>query len=217
VAIATEQLWSELSAGLRVFVGRRVRNPADVDDIVQRVFLSVHRGLPALRDGDRVHAWIYQTARNAIVDHYRSPVRRREVNVGVDVDRAEAADYQDGAIEENEDSAASELAGCMQPLMRSLSEADAEALRLTELEGITQTEGAARLGLSVSGMKSRVQRARRRLRMALDECCRIALDRRGSVMAYEPRQGCGCGPCGDSSAPREALEQPSPIRPSDGG
>jgi RNA polymerase sigma-70 factor (ECF subfamily) len=195
-AATAEQLWTELSAGLRAFVGRRVRNPADVDDIVQRVFLSVHRGLPLLRDADRVHAWIYRTARNAIADHYRSPVRRREVSVGGEADLKEAAGDRSGLPEENEQSAASELAGCLQPLMRSLPSADVEALRLTELEGITQAEGASRLGLSVSGMKSRVQRARRRLRATLELCCRVEIDRRGSVMDYQPRQEGGCGPCG---------------------
>lgn len=195
-AATADQLWTDLSAGLRAFVGRRVRNPADVDDIVQRVFLSVHRGLPSLRDAERVHAWIYRTARNAITDHYRSPVRRREVSVGGEADLAEAAGDRHGPAEENEQSAASELAGCLQPLMRSLPPADVEALRLTELEGVTQTEGAARLGLSVSGMKSRVQRARRRLRETLELCCRVEIDRRGSVREYERRREDGCGPCG---------------------
>lgn len=61
---------------------------------------------------------------------------------------------------------------------------------------MTQTAAAGKLGLSVSGMKSRVQRARQHLRTALDDCCRVALDRRGGVIDYEPRGGnCGCGSC----------------------
>jgi RNA polymerase sigma-70 factor (ECF subfamily) len=60
------------------------------------------------------------------------------------------------------------------------------------VEGITQAEAARRLGLSVSGMKSRVQRARARLRAVVDACCRVELDRRGGVVAYEPR-GRACG------------------------
>lgn len=207
VAAAAKQMWSELTTGLRAFVGRRVSNPADVDDIVQRVFLSVHRGLPSLRDNDRLHAWVYQTARNAIVDYYRSPARRREISVGGDADVAEAAADRYRDLEETDRSAAGELAGCLQPLMRSLPLADAEALRLTEIEGMTQAESASRLGLSVSGMKSRVQRARRRLRATLEMCCRVELDRRGSVMDYEPRQKNGCGPCGDRARDAAAPER----------
>lgn len=73
VSLSTEGVWEELRANIRGFVGRRVRQPADVDDIVQRVFLQVHRALPTLRDADRLHAWIYQTTRRAIADYYRAP------------------------------------------------------------------------------------------------------------------------------------------------
>jgi RNA polymerase sigma-70 factor, ECF subfamily len=64
---------------------------------------------------------------------------------------------------------------------------------LTELEGITQAAAAAQLGLSTSGMKSRVQRARAQLRELLVECCEIELDRRNRVTRLEPRsEPCDC-------------------------
>lgn len=62
-----------------------------------------------------------------------------------------------------------------------------EALTLTELEGLSQRQAADMLGLSVSGMKSRVQRGRQHLREALEDCCQIAFDPRGRVMSCEPR------------------------------
>ena len=68
-----------------------------------------------------------------------------------------------------------------------------------ELEGLTQVEAAGKLGLSVSGMKSRVQRARLHLRTALDECCRFALDRRGGLIGYEARTD-QCGTCGSTDS-----------------
>jgi RNA polymerase sigma-70 factor (ECF subfamily) len=63
-----------------------------------------------------------------------------------------------------------------------------QALRLAEFEGATQREVASRLELSLSGAKSRVQRARKMLRGILFECCRIELDRRGGVLDYETRE-----------------------------
>jgi RNA polymerase sigma-70 factor (ECF subfamily) len=62
-----------------------------------------------------------------------------------------------------------------------------EALTLTELEGLTQKQAADILGISLSGMKSRVQRGRQQLRGALEDCCHIALDVRGRVLSCEPR------------------------------
>ena len=65
---------------------------------------------------------------------------------------------------------------------------------LTELEGVTQAEAAARLGLSVSGMKTRVQRGRSLLEDLLLDCCHVELDSRRGVVGYRSRRGaCECG------------------------
>ncbi len=61
------------------------------------------------------------------------------------------------------------------------------ALELTELGGMTQERAAAELGLSTSGMKSRVQRDRRLLRDQVTHCCDVALDSHGALADVEPR------------------------------
>jgi RNA polymerase sigma-70 factor (ECF subfamily) len=195
VTLTTDTAWAELHANIRGFVQRRVRQPADVDDIVQQVFLRVHQSLPTLRDAEKLHAWIYQTTRRTIVDHYRAPAQRREVPVGAAADVVPESQQLDPTADEPEGSALEELSTCLRPLMGKLGAADQEALRMIEFDGLTQIEAARRLGLSLSGMKSRVQRARLHLRSALDDCCRVALDQRGSVVGYEGR-GTQCGSCG---------------------
>jgi RNA polymerase sigma-70 factor (ECF subfamily) len=200
VSLSTERVWSELHANVRGFVARRVRQQADVDDIVQRVFLRVHRALPALRNTDKLHAWIYQTTRRAIADHYRAPAHSREVTTGSAEDLAD----QLPAADTDEDNAAfQELSTCLKPLISSLAAADQQALQMVEFEGLTQVEAAAKLGLSVSGMKSRVQRARSHLRSALQDCCRIALDRRGGVVGYQTNSEV-CDACGPAESDRKA-------------
>lgn len=192
--VDTERVWADLHDSIRAFVGRRVRQPADAEDVVQRVFLQVHRSLPTLRDTDRLHAWIYQLTRRAIVDHYRTPAHRREVTAGTAADVAPDAPMRDDDPED-EASAVRELSRCLMPLVADLPAADQEALRLVDVEDVSHSDAARRLGLSVSGMKSRVQRARRRLREVVDACCRVELDRRGSPLAVTPRDG-GCTGCG---------------------
>lgn len=206
--VETEHVWRELHESIEHFVRRRVREPADVDDIVQRIFLRVHRSLPTLREADRLHAWLYQTARRAIVDHYRASAHRHEVPAG-DTRDVVAEKKMTTAVPDEDPSALQELAGCVKPLLDTLAEADREALHLVEVEGLTQVEAARRLGLSVSGMKSRVQRARARLRAVVDACCRLELDRRGGLIAYEPRAGSRCGEC------EPACDSPSTHRADD--
>jgi len=195
VALSTDTAWAELHTNIRGFVARRIRQPADVDDIVQQVFLRVHQTLPTLRDEDKLHAWVYQTTRRIIVDYYRAPAQRREVPAGAALDVVPEERQGDVQPDEAEEAALHELAACLKPLIGTLAAADQEALRLVEFEGLTQVDAANRLGLSVSGMKSRVQRARLHLQTVLEGCCRIELDRRGGVLAYEGR-GEQCGSCG---------------------
>ncbi len=178
---AARGAWRDLEARLRPFVARRVRAAADVDDIVQDVFLRMQRGLGALRDEERFGSWVYQVARSAIVDHQR---RARKHGVAAADEPTDLA-----AIESGEDDGAieRELASYMSPFVAMLPSPYREALTLTELEGLTQKQAAEMLGISLSGMKSRVQRGRAQLRRALEACCDIALDVRGRVVACEPR------------------------------
>ncbi len=68
-----------------------------------------------------------------------------------------------------------------------------EAITLVELEGKTAKEAAEMVGISVSGMKSRVQRGRAQLRELFDRCCESAVDARGKPTDFTPRPNCGCG------------------------
>lgn len=168
-----------LEGSLRSFLARRVRE-AEVDDVLQDVFVRLQRGVGALEDEQRLEAWVYRVARSAVVDQYRSR-RRHEV-----VSESEAAERP---VEDDDESEVErELAGYVPYFVNALPEPYREALTLTELQGLTQKEAAERLGVSLSGMKSRVQRGRAKLREAFDACCHIALDARGRVMECVPRQ-----------------------------
>jgi RNA polymerase sigma-70 factor, ECF subfamily len=177
---AARGAWQELDAKLRPFVARRVRSPADVDDVVQDVFLRIQRGASAIRDTDRFGPWVYRVARSAIVDHHRTAARNP-------LAREDAPEESGSITSEEETGAEEELAAYVAKFVAMLPSPYREALTLTELEGVSQKDAAAMLGISVSGMKSRVQRGREQLREALEACCNIALDVRGHVVSCEPR------------------------------
>lgn len=195
MAAVSEPPWEELHGNLRAFISRRVSNQADVDDLVQRVLLQIVKGLGSLRDAERIHAWVYRTARNIIVDYYRSSTGRREVASGGTEDLASEGRDSQAPSEEDERAALQELAACMTPMIGQLSPAYREAITLADLEGVNQAEAAERAGVSISGMKSRVQRGRKQLKAALEECCRVHLDRRGTIVAYAPRKPDSGGAC----------------------
>jgi RNA polymerase sigma-70 factor, ECF subfamily len=187
---AAQGAFVDLTTRLRPFVARRVRGD-EVDDVLQEVFLRMHRGLPTLRDDQRFGPWVYQIARSAIVDHQRAASRHPSATLSATEELPEVQDADAGGRAERA------LAVHIAPFVAMLPSPYREALTLTELQGLTQKQAAEMLGVSLSGMKSRVQRGRVRLRELLEACCKIALDVRGGVMACEPRlgrapDGCKC-------------------------
>jgi RNA polymerase sigma-70 factor (ECF subfamily) len=175
--------WQDVAARLRPFLARRVA-PSDVDDVLQDVWLRVQRGLPGLRDEERFTSWLFQIARSAVAEHQRVRARHplREAP-----DEAELAAAAPAEPAEDDREAASALACCISTFVARLPSPYREAVTLVELEGLTVREAAEMVRISVSGMKSRVQRGRAQLRALFDECCEIALDARGKVLDYAPR------------------------------
>jgi RNA polymerase sigma-70 factor (ECF subfamily) len=171
--------WQGVAAQLRPFLAHRVA-AADVDDVLQEMWLRVQRGLPELRDEERFTSWLFQIARSAVAEHQRVRARHPLSDAPVESDLAAEppADDRD---------AARLLACCVSIFVTRLPTPYREAVTLVELEGLSVREAAEISGVSISGMKSRVQRGRAQLRQLFDECCEIALDARGKVIDYTPR------------------------------
>ena len=194
----TQQIWTEFGDRLRAFIGRRVDSEADADDILQDVFLRIHRHAGTVKRHERLVSWLFQVTRNAIADYYREPLRRRELPMEAAPDlEATWHHARDGVADADVASPAvrRELAACLAPMIAQLPPLYREAVRVVDLEGLPQQEAAARVGITVSGMKSRVQRGRQALEHLLHACCQFDLDAGGRVTDYQPR-GAGCGPCG---------------------
>jgi RNA polymerase sigma-70 factor, ECF subfamily len=180
-------MWKELANRLRPFVARRVPTSVDADDVLQEILIRAQRGLPGLQNHERLGSWIYQVARSAIADFWRSRPR------------CAAACATDGAIEQLANDADdnfmdTQLANYVAPLVAMLPSPYREALTLTELEGVSQVQAAEMLEISVSGMKSRVQRGRQKLRELFEACCEFDFDVRGRVIACTPKVD-GSDPC----------------------
>jgi RNA polymerase sigma-70 factor (ECF subfamily) len=192
MSITTEHIWEAFHAPLLQFILKRVPDEATAEDVLQEVFLKVHQQVEMLKDVRKLESWLYQIARNAIIDYYRSS--RPTVSL-------EASDALDLPEDAPDDDIISELFPSVRAMIRSLPEHDRQALVLTEYQGLTQKELSERLGLSFSGAKSRVQRAREKLKQQLLACCHFELDHRGHVINYQPRcQCCSAGTCCSSEA-----------------
>jgi len=169
-----EQIWREYAAALHGFIQSRVHDADIADDILQNVFLSIHTRIDSLKEAGKLRPWIYQIARNAIIDHYRS--HKAHVELPDTIMQAE---------KDNAETARQEIEGCMLPLIRNLPDTYREAVMLSEIEGLTHKQVAEKLGLSLPAAKSRVQRGRIMIKNILNDCCRFEIDHRGTMVDYQ--------------------------------
>jgi RNA polymerase sigma-70 factor, ECF subfamily len=180
-----ETIYEQFREPLKAFIAKRIGNQADAEDMVHDVFLRIHDRIETLREPDKLLAWIYQIARNSIIDSYR---KNHQIVNSDDLLEIE----QHEAINGPED-----LSRVVQSMVEKLPPQDKEALLLSDFQGMKQAEIAQHLGISLSGAKSRVQRARKKLKGLLLECCHFEFDRYGTVFDYHPRN---CTKCCESDS-----------------
>jgi RNA polymerase sigma-70 factor (ECF subfamily) len=166
-------LWREHKTRLHGYIAKHMNERDAVDDVLQNVFLKANAYLHTVKSHGSITAWLFRIAENAITDYYRA---RKPWDELPDTLMAP----------EQEHNYAAELAVCLQPFIADLPEIYRTALVLSEIEGLPQREVANRLGISLSGAKSRVQRGKEKLRQRFLECCDIEIGR-GGIIGYEPR------------------------------
>lgn len=178
-----EHIWQEYHSRLRAFIMSKIADDMATDDILQNVFVKMHGGLDSLKDKTRMKSWLYQIARNAIMDYYRSKKPTVEI-----------PEWLPHPENDPSEKVMQELSDCLQPMIQKLPENYREAVILSEIEGLTQKEVAHVQGISLSGAKSRVQRGRAQLKEMLAECCRLEFDHSGRLCDYERKEK-SCDAC----------------------
>jgi RNA polymerase sigma-70 factor, ECF subfamily len=180
---AVEEIWREYHARLRAFIKKRIFSDTAADDVLQNVFLKMNAGLTSLEDETKLTSWLYQTTRNAIIDHFRSQKPTEEL-----------PEWLPQPETDPDDQVTQELSACLKPMIQRLPKVYREAVILSELEGLKQQDVADAQGISLAGAKSRVQRGRAQLGKMLAECCRLEFDHQGRLSDYE-RKDRDCGMC----------------------
>lgn len=166
--------WHAYERELRGWLIRQLRDGAAAEDLLQDVFIK------ALRQGERfcavnnARAWLFEVARNALLDHLRRTHESTELP-------------DDLLVEYDAPPPVDSLAACLPRVLAELAPEDRDAITCCDLQGMSQQEYAHRTGLSLPAAKSRVQRARRRLKAQLALSCQVRFDEAGHVCCFVPR------------------------------
>jgi RNA polymerase sigma-70 factor (ECF subfamily) len=168
------RIWADFRAPIKGFISRRIANESDVEDVLQDVFEKVYKNLDDLKDAEKITSWVYRIARNSVIDHYRKH------------NKAALQIPEDLTVEQPDDKSANkEIASCLTAMISCLPEKYREAITLTEFENYTLKDLSKKMGLSLSGAKSRVQRARKQLKEMLVNCCQMDFDHLGNIVDYK--------------------------------
>lgn len=179
--------WAATTRSIRAFVAGRV-GWGDVDDITQDILVRILRSDTPAVTAHTSPAWLFTVARNAVIDHYRT---RRAVTTALGDPDTLPEPHDEAQPHE----ALQEAARCLRPAVATLPDRYRQAVELVDLDGMTQVAAASLVGISVPGMKSRVQRGRRMLAETLATWCRVYLDESGLVASDPCVTGCDDGEC----------------------
>lgn len=160
------------------FIKKRLKDSGESEEVLNQILMKVYQHCEKLPDIQNTRAWLYQITRNAIYDYFKEKQRRQYLDETVEL------------REETDDSIAQSLEPLIPAMIRMLPEAYGIPLQMSDLEGIPQKEIAEKLGLSLSGAKSRIQRGREKLKALFFECCHLELDQRGVPVSFAVKEHC---------------------------
>ena len=159
----------------------KVRNEADADDLLQEIFVKIHRHAGGLRDKDKLAPWIRRIVSNTVADYYR-----KGSDASVELDEEKTAPLDTG-----DDDALACAVKCLKVFVSRLPEKYRDALLLADVEGGRQKEIALEMGMSYSGFNSRAQRGRAMIKDMFIGCCVDSLDADGNLNPrFNPRDDC---------------------------
>ena len=165
--------WHAYEAQLLNYLTHQLGDRAQAQDLLQEVFLKSMRmgtGFCAL---DNPRAWLYQVAKTTLIDHHRCAKPAEELP-------------GDLAALQNERAPVDELDVCLLRNLQHLGDADRSIVQTCDLQGQTLREYAQASGLTLAATKSRLLRARQRLRQLLLDNCQVRFDDSGQVCCHAP-------------------------------
>ena len=163
-------IWKDLSQELFTFIQSKIKEEATSKDILQETFLKIHLNIHQLKDCSKLTSWVYQITRNVINDYFRKKKNFDPIE-NFDLPIEEEASFQ-------------KLTNCINSKIKQLPDIYQEAMVLTTFKNLKQTELSEYLGLSYSGTKSRVQRAKEKLIDLVADCENVETDRNGTIIEH---------------------------------
>ena len=169
-------LWMRSKEGLHNYLRKSTGDSNLSEELTQQVLLKVYKSCCSDKEINNVRSWLFQIARNTMIDHKRIEKRNQQL-VPQSPDSNEASSWQD-------------LSEFIDPLINFLPAKYAQPLIMADLEGMKQEDVAKKLDLGLSATKSRIQRARKMLKEEITTCFTIETNKDGIPIEFTLRDNC---------------------------
>lgn len=156
-------------------LSRLIRDPAEVEDVVQESFIKAYRALPSFRGDSAFYTWLYRIGINTAKNYLVAMGRRPQATGDIEIEDAE--NFEDGNELRTMDTPETELMGkeiarTVNDTVAALPEELRTAITLREIEGLSYEEIATMMDCPIGTVRSRIFRARetiaQKLRPLLD-------------------------------------------------
>jgi len=177
-----EEIWANYSSKLKNYIMKHVADRYEAEDILQEVGIRIQTNADKLKNVSNIEAWLYRVAYNLIVDYFRRTSKYslmeniREIPIQV---TPEQENYN------------KETAECLLQLVGLLPESYREAIIESDYNGKKQKVLGQKWGISYSGSKTRIQRARKKLKDTLLNCCQVESDNSGNIIEFRNKDNNG--------------------------
>ncbi len=167
--------WDLNEQELRLFLYGKTKNVALAEDLLQDVFVKALANREDFCALENNRAWLFKVTKNRLIDYYRAHKNHEDID--------------DQQLQEPQEVKAPivHLSKCLPAALSHLNDEDKNIVQACDLDGMKQADYAKQLGLSLVATKSRIQRARKRLKIALHDACKIVLDEQGNVCCFDSK------------------------------
>jgi RNA polymerase sigma-70 factor (ECF subfamily) len=182
------EIYDPYYSKVRKFILALVKDEWVADDIIQEAFLKVQQNIESLRDPSRLSSWIFRIAHNLCQDHFRRLKKSRKEER---IDQEATEDLHEALIQKElgvqKELERRQMGECVQNQINLLPESLRTVLVLFDIMEFSHQESADILGITVKNVKVRLHRARKRLKVILEEKCAFERDERNVLICTPAR------------------------------
>lgn len=166
--------WQKHEAALYGYLINELRDTYQAEDVLQDTFIKAIQLGKSFCSINNPRAWLFQVARNTLIDKVRLSKPQEELSEDLvnPIEEPQPIDSLDGCLSRN---------------LNEMNLEDREIIEQCDLQGVKQQKFADMHNLGLPAVKSRLQRARKRLREAIILNCKVSFDDSGQVCCHIPR------------------------------